>query len=98
MLERKTLHLQGKVNTEEKEALEKRASGLEETLEEKNRTAVTLTTQLKKLQVRVCTALYTYTHPLPFKSFRSVMLQMFQFQINAFERSILQRILNKKTF
>uniref|UniRef100_A0A673J3Q1 Coiled-coil domain-containing protein 39 n=1 Tax=Sinocyclocheilus rhinocerous TaxID=307959 RepID=A0A673J3Q1_9TELE len=53
MLERKTLHLQGKVNTEEKEALEKRASDLEEALEEKNRTAATLTTQLKKLQVRV---------------------------------------------
>ncbi|XP_016368868.1 LOW QUALITY PROTEIN: coiled-coil domain-containing protein 39-like [Sinocyclocheilus rhinocerous] len=50
MLERKTLHLQGKVNTEEKEALEKRASDLEEALEEKNRTAATLTTQLKKLQ------------------------------------------------
>ncbi len=54
MLERKTLHLQGKVNTEEKEALEKRASGLEQALEEKNKTAATLTTQLKKLQVRVC--------------------------------------------
>uniref|UniRef100_A0A8C2JC18 Coiled-coil domain-containing protein 39 n=1 Tax=Cyprinus carpio TaxID=7962 RepID=A0A8C2JC18_CYPCA len=53
MLERKTLHLQGKVNTEEKEALEKRASDLEEALEEKNRTAATLSTQLKKLQVRV---------------------------------------------
>uniref|UniRef100_A0A8C1TV96 Coiled-coil domain-containing protein 39 n=1 Tax=Cyprinus carpio TaxID=7962 RepID=A0A8C1TV96_CYPCA len=50
MLERKTLHLQGKVNTEEKEALEKRASDLEEALEEKNRTAATLSTQLKKLQ------------------------------------------------
>ncbi|KAF4116807.1 hypothetical protein G5714_001360 [Onychostoma macrolepis] len=50
MLERKTLHLQGKVNTEEKEALEKRASDLEKALEEKNRTATTLTTQLKKLQ------------------------------------------------
>ncbi|XP_026063101.1 coiled-coil domain-containing protein 39-like [Carassius auratus] len=50
MLERKTLHLQGKVNTEEKAALEKRASDLEEALEEKNRTATTLNTQLKKLQ------------------------------------------------
>ncbi|XP_016119504.1 coiled-coil domain-containing protein 39-like, partial [Sinocyclocheilus grahami] len=50
MLERKTLHLQGKVNTEEKEALEKKASDLAEALEEKKRTAVTLTTQLKKLQ------------------------------------------------
>ncbi|XP_059358337.1 coiled-coil domain-containing protein 39 isoform X2 [Carassius carassius] len=50
MLERKTLHLQGKVNTEEKAALEKRASDLEEALEEKNRTATTLSTQLKKLQ------------------------------------------------
>ncbi|RXN35357.1 coiled-coil domain-containing 39 [Labeo rohita] len=50
MLERKTSHLQGKVNTEEKEALEKRASDLAEALEEKNKTAATLTTQLKKLQ------------------------------------------------
>uniref|UniRef100_A0A673MWE6 Coiled-coil domain-containing protein 39 n=1 Tax=Sinocyclocheilus rhinocerous TaxID=307959 RepID=A0A673MWE6_9TELE len=50
MLERKTLHLQGKVNTEEKEALEKKASDLAEALEEKKRTAATLTTQLKKLQ------------------------------------------------
>ncbi|XP_052403388.1 coiled-coil domain-containing protein 39 [Carassius gibelio] len=50
MLERKTLHLQGKVNTEEKAALEKKASDLEEALEEKNRTATTLNTQLKKLQ------------------------------------------------
>ncbi|XP_043110371.1 coiled-coil domain-containing protein 39 [Puntigrus tetrazona] len=50
MLERKTSHLQGKVNTEEKEALEKKASDLEEALEEKKRTATTLTTQLKKLQ------------------------------------------------
>ncbi|XP_073705768.1 coiled-coil domain-containing protein 39 [Garra rufa] len=50
MLERKTLHLQGKVDTKEKEALEKRASDLAEALEEKNRTAATLTTQLKKLQ------------------------------------------------
>uniref|UniRef100_A0A671M183 Coiled-coil domain-containing protein 39 n=1 Tax=Sinocyclocheilus anshuiensis TaxID=1608454 RepID=A0A671M183_9TELE len=50
MLERKTLHLQGKVNTEEKEALEKKASDLGEALEEKKRTAATLTTQLKKLQ------------------------------------------------
>lgn len=54
MLERKTLHLQGKVNTKEKEALEKRASDLAEALEEKKRTAATLKTQLKKLQVRVC--------------------------------------------
>ncbi|XP_048020536.1 coiled-coil domain-containing protein 39 [Megalobrama amblycephala] len=50
MLERKTLHLQGKVNTEEKKALEKRASDLAEALEEKKRTAATLNTQLKKLQ------------------------------------------------
>ncbi|XDV26862.1 hypothetical protein PO909_030489, partial [Leuciscus waleckii] len=50
MLERKTLHLQGKVNTKEKEALEKRASDLAEALEEKKRTAATLNTQLKKLQ------------------------------------------------
>ncbi|XP_026051450.1 coiled-coil domain-containing protein 39 [Carassius auratus] len=50
MLERKTSHLQGKVNTEEKEALEKKASDLAEALEEKKRTASTLTTQLKKLQ------------------------------------------------
>ncbi|KAI2667294.1 Coiled-coil domain-containing protein 39 [Labeo rohita] len=35
---------------EEKEALEKRASDLAEALEEKNKTAATLTTQLKKLQ------------------------------------------------
>uniref|UniRef100_A0A8C2D040 Coiled-coil domain-containing protein 39 n=1 Tax=Cyprinus carpio TaxID=7962 RepID=A0A8C2D040_CYPCA len=50
MLERKTSHLQGKVNTEEKEALEKKASDLAEALEEKKRTATTLTTQLKKLE------------------------------------------------
>uniref|UniRef100_A0A9J8BSQ2 Coiled-coil domain-containing protein 39 n=1 Tax=Cyprinus carpio carpio TaxID=630221 RepID=A0A9J8BSQ2_CYPCA len=50
MLERKTSHLQGKVNTEEKEALEKKASDLAEALEEKKRTATTLTIQLKKLQ------------------------------------------------
>ncbi|KAK2901293.1 hypothetical protein Q8A67_009408 [Cirrhinus molitorella] len=50
MLERKTSHLQGKVDTEEKEALEKRASNLAEALEEKNRIAATLTSQLKKLQ------------------------------------------------
>ncbi|XP_051768526.1 coiled-coil domain-containing protein 39 [Ctenopharyngodon idella] len=50
MLERKTLHLQGKVNTEEKKALEKKASDLAEALEEKKRTAATLNTQLKKLQ------------------------------------------------
>ncbi|XP_056119994.1 coiled-coil domain-containing protein 39 [Rhinichthys klamathensis goyatoka] len=50
MLERKTLHLQGKVNTKEKEALEKRASDLAEALEGKKRTAATLNTQLKKLQ------------------------------------------------
>jgi len=54
MLERKTLHLQGKVNTKEKEALEKRAFDLAEALEEKKKTAATLNTQLKKLQVRVC--------------------------------------------
>lgn len=59
MLERKTSHLQGKVNTEEKEALEKRASDLAEALEEKNKTAATLTTQLKKLQVRVCVSVVT---------------------------------------
>ncbi|KAL1279911.1 hypothetical protein QQF64_014511 [Cirrhinus molitorella] len=51
MLERKTSHLQGKVDTEEKEALEKRASNLAEALEEKNRIAATLTSQLKKLQI-----------------------------------------------
>ncbi|XP_067309269.1 coiled-coil domain-containing protein 39 [Pseudorasbora parva] len=50
MLERKALHLQGKVNTEEKEALEKKASDLAEALEEKKRTTATLNTQLKKLQ------------------------------------------------
>ncbi|XP_067219303.1 coiled-coil domain-containing protein 39 [Chanodichthys erythropterus] len=50
MLERKTLHLQGKVNTEEKKTLDKRASDLAEALEEKKRTAATLNTQLKKLQ------------------------------------------------
>lgn len=59
MLERKTLHLQGKVNTEEKKALEKRASDLAEALEEKKRTAATLNTQLKKLQVRVFVSVVT---------------------------------------
>lgn len=46
--------LQGRVNTEEKEALEKRVSDLTEALAEKKTTATTLTKQLKKLQVRAC--------------------------------------------
>ncbi|XP_051989390.1 coiled-coil domain-containing protein 39-like isoform X2 [Xyrauchen texanus] len=50
MLERKMSRLQGEVNNDEKEALEKRASDMAEALEEKKRTATTLTTQLKKLQ------------------------------------------------
>ncbi|XP_051985098.1 coiled-coil domain-containing protein 39 [Xyrauchen texanus] len=50
MLERKMSRLQGEVNTEKKEALEKRVSDLAEALEERKRTAATLTTQLKKLQ------------------------------------------------
>ncbi|XP_051556328.1 coiled-coil domain-containing protein 39-like isoform X2 [Myxocyprinus asiaticus] len=50
MLERKMSRLQGEVNKDEKEALEKRASDMAEALEERKRTAATLTTQLKKLQ------------------------------------------------
>lgn len=53
MLERKTLHLQGKVNTEEKEALEKKAADLAAALEEKKKTSANLNKQLKKLQVRL---------------------------------------------
>lgn len=50
MLERKTLHLQGKVNTEEKKALEKKVADLAASLEEKKKTAANLNKQLKKLQ------------------------------------------------
>ncbi|KAI7809395.1 coiled-coil domain-containing protein 39 [Triplophysa rosa] len=50
MLERKMSRLQGRVNTDEKEALEKRVSDLTEALAEKKKTATSLTKQLKKLQ------------------------------------------------
>lgn len=49
--------LQGRVNNEEKEALEKKVSDLTEALAEKKKTATTLTKQLKKLQVRVCVSM-----------------------------------------
>lgn len=51
LLERKMLRLRGEVNTEEKQVLEKKAQKLAHRLEEKKRTAIMLTTQLKKLQV-----------------------------------------------
>lgn len=51
LLERKMSRLQGEVNTEEKQVLEKRVEDLSATLEERRKTATTLTTQLKKLQV-----------------------------------------------
>ncbi|KAA0718929.1 Coiled-coil domain-containing protein 39 [Triplophysa tibetana] len=50
MLERKMSRLQGRVNTDEKEALEKRVSDLTDALAEKKKTATSLTKQLKKLQ------------------------------------------------
>lgn len=50
MLERKMARLQGRVNTEEKAALEKKVSDLSEVLEEKKKTAANLTKQLKKQQ------------------------------------------------
>ncbi|KAL2097210.1 hypothetical protein ACEWY4_006417 [Coilia grayii] len=46
----KMFRLQGMVNTEEKEALEKRVEELCATLDERRKTATLLTTQLKKLQ------------------------------------------------
>ncbi|XP_041946253.1 coiled-coil domain-containing protein 39 [Alosa sapidissima] len=50
LLERKMSRLQGEVNTEEKQALEKRVEELSDTLEERRKTTTMLTTQLKKLQ------------------------------------------------
>ncbi|XP_072544445.1 coiled-coil domain-containing protein 39 [Salminus brasiliensis] len=50
LLERKMARLRGEVNTEEKQALEKRTSELSNALEEKKKTAAMLATQLKKLQ------------------------------------------------
>ncbi|KAG9273738.1 coiled-coil domain-containing protein 39 [Astyanax mexicanus] len=50
LLERKMAHLRGEVNTEERQALEKRISELSSALEEKKETAAMLATQLKKLQ------------------------------------------------
>lgn len=61
MLERKMSRLQGRVNTDEKEALEKRVSDLTEALAEKKKTATSLTKQLKKLQVRACVIMNDYT-------------------------------------
>ncbi|TRY85395.1 hypothetical protein DNTS_033861 [Danionella cerebrum] len=50
MLERKALHLQGNVDTKEKEALETKVADLTGALEEKKKTAANLARQLKKLQ------------------------------------------------
>ncbi|XP_063075553.1 coiled-coil domain-containing protein 39 [Engraulis encrasicolus] len=50
LLERKMFRLQGEVNTEEKQALEKRVEELCATLDERRKTQTLLTTQLKKLQ------------------------------------------------
>ncbi|XP_076828434.1 coiled-coil domain-containing protein 39 [Brachyhypopomus gauderio] len=49
-LEKKMARLCGDVSTEERRVLERRRAELTEALEEKRRTAATLTTQLKKLQ------------------------------------------------
>ncbi|XP_042562568.1 coiled-coil domain-containing protein 39-like isoform X2 [Clupea harengus] len=51
LLERKMSRLQGDVNTEDKQALEKRVEELSTTLDERRKTTTILTTQLKKLQV-----------------------------------------------
>ncbi|KAL7879534.1 hypothetical protein SRHO_G00017880 [Serrasalmus rhombeus] len=50
MLKMKMARLKGEVNTEEKQVLEKRTSELNKALEEKKKTAIMLTSQLKKLQ------------------------------------------------
>ncbi|KAL6489891.1 hypothetical protein MHYP_G00002360 [Metynnis hypsauchen] len=50
MLKMKMARLRGEVNTEEKQVLEKKTSELNKALEEKKKTAIMLTSQLKKLQ------------------------------------------------